>query len=160
MGNSSTSKVEGQGKIVLKMTSGKELTLNNVVHVPDIRKNLVSGSLLIKNGFVDTPFLTDLKTQTSPFERLVMLHVALVQRFQSLGCEPCLRTSGLFCTFPRFANQTRFSLFLFLKGERGLVDHPSMAVGYFKWSQAILPISEPGSRFSEPSGRVPRFGTA
>ena len=51
MGNSSTSKVEGQGKVVLKMTSGKELTLNNVLHVPDIRKNLVSGSLLNKNGF-------------------------------------------------------------------------------------------------------------
>ena len=50
MGNSSTSKVEGQGKIVL-MTSGKELTLNNVLYVPDIRKNLVSGSLLSKNGF-------------------------------------------------------------------------------------------------------------
>ena len=51
MNNSSTSKVEGQGKIVLKMTSGKELTLNNVLHVPDIHKNLVSGSLLRKNGF-------------------------------------------------------------------------------------------------------------
>ncbi|KAF5959084.1 hypothetical protein HYC85_000293 [Camellia sinensis] len=50
MGNSSTSKVEGQGKIVLKMTSGKELTLNNVLHVPDIRKNLVSGSLLTATG--------------------------------------------------------------------------------------------------------------
>lgn len=33
------------------MTSGKELTLNNVLHVPDIRKNLVSGSLLSKAGF-------------------------------------------------------------------------------------------------------------
>ena len=30
MGNSSSSKVEGQGKVVLKMTSGKELTLNDV----------------------------------------------------------------------------------------------------------------------------------
>ncbi|KAL6334035.1 hypothetical protein AAG906_000090 [Vitis piasezkii] len=39
MGNSSSSKVEGQ------------LTLNDVLHVPDIRKNLVSGSLLSKNGF-------------------------------------------------------------------------------------------------------------
>ena len=36
MGNSSSSKVEGQGKVVLKMTSGKELTLNDVLHVPDI----------------------------------------------------------------------------------------------------------------------------
>uniref|UniRef100_A0A2N9F5X3 Integrase catalytic domain-containing protein n=1 Tax=Fagus sylvatica TaxID=28930 RepID=A0A2N9F5X3_FAGSY len=51
MGNSSTSKVEGKGKVVLKMSSGKELTLNDVLHVPDIRKNLVSGSLLSKNGF-------------------------------------------------------------------------------------------------------------
>jgi len=51
MGNSSTSKVEGKGKITLKMTSGKELTLNDILHVPDIRKNLVSGSLLSKNGF-------------------------------------------------------------------------------------------------------------
>ncbi|XXG41748.1 hypothetical protein AAC387_Pa01g2150 [Persea americana] len=33
------------------MTSGKELTLNNVLHVLDIRKNLVSGSLLSKKGF-------------------------------------------------------------------------------------------------------------
>ena len=46
MGNSSSSKVEGQGKVVLKMTLDKELTLNDVLHVPEIRKNLVSGSLL------------------------------------------------------------------------------------------------------------------
>ena len=51
MGNSSSSKVQGQGKVVLKMTSGKELTLNDVLHVPEIRKNLVSGSLLSKKGF-------------------------------------------------------------------------------------------------------------
>ena len=51
MGNSSSSKVEGQGKVVLKMTSGKELTLNDVLHVPEIRKNLVFGSLLSKKGF-------------------------------------------------------------------------------------------------------------
>ena len=51
MGNSATSEIEGQGKVVLKMTSGKELTLNNVLYVPEIRKNLVSGSLLSKHGF-------------------------------------------------------------------------------------------------------------
>ena len=34
MGNSTTSKIKGQGKVVLKMTSGKELTLTNVVYVP------------------------------------------------------------------------------------------------------------------------------
>ena len=51
MGNSSTSKVEGKGKVILKMTSEKELTLNDVLHVPEIRKNLVYGSLLSKKGF-------------------------------------------------------------------------------------------------------------
>ena len=51
MGNSSTSKVEGKGKVILKMTSKKELTPNDVLHAPKIRKNLVSGSLLSKKGF-------------------------------------------------------------------------------------------------------------
>ena len=51
MGNSSTSKVEGKGKVILKMTSGKELTLNDVLHVPEIQKHLVSGSLMSDNGF-------------------------------------------------------------------------------------------------------------
>ena len=37
--------------MVLKMTYGKELVLTDVLHVPDIRKNLVSGSMLSKNGF-------------------------------------------------------------------------------------------------------------
>lgn len=33
------------------MNLGKKLTLNNVLHVPDNHKNLVSGSLLSKKGF-------------------------------------------------------------------------------------------------------------
>ncbi|GFY91405.1 heavy metal atpase 2 [Actinidia rufa] len=40
-----------QANVVLKMTSSKELILNNVLYVPDMRKNLVSGSLLNKHGF-------------------------------------------------------------------------------------------------------------
>lgn len=51
MGNSSTSKMEGQNKVVLKMTLGKEISLNNIFHVLDIPKNLVLGSLLSKNWF-------------------------------------------------------------------------------------------------------------
>ena len=51
MGNSVTSKIKGQGKVVLKMTYGKELTLTNVLYVPEIRKNLVFGSLLNNHGF-------------------------------------------------------------------------------------------------------------
>ena len=52
MGNSLTSKVVGKGNVILKMTSDKELTLNDVLHVSDIHKNLVSCSLLSKNGFI------------------------------------------------------------------------------------------------------------
>ena len=51
MGNSSTSKIEGNGKIVLKMTTGKSLTLKDVLHVLDIQQNLVFRSLLSNNGF-------------------------------------------------------------------------------------------------------------
>ncbi|KAL6335103.1 hypothetical protein AAG906_026483 [Vitis piasezkii] len=51
MGNSATSRVVRIGKVVLKMTSGKELVLTDVLHVPDIHKNLVFGSMLSKNGF-------------------------------------------------------------------------------------------------------------
>ena len=51
MGNSATSEIQREDNIVLKMTYGKDLTLNNILYVPDIRKNLVFGSLLIKHGF-------------------------------------------------------------------------------------------------------------
>ena len=51
MGNSATSDFKGQGKVVLKMTSGKELTLTNVLYVLEIHKNLMSGSLLNSHGF-------------------------------------------------------------------------------------------------------------
>uniref|UniRef100_A0A1U7WPX0 Uncharacterized protein LOC104226104 n=1 Tax=Nicotiana sylvestris TaxID=4096 RepID=A0A1U7WPX0_NICSY len=51
MGNVATAKIEGYGKIFLKMTSGKVMTLNNVLYVPEIRKNLVSTGLLVKHGF-------------------------------------------------------------------------------------------------------------
>ncbi|XP_073138938.1 uncharacterized protein [Henckelia pumila] len=36
MGNSATSDIKGQGKVILKMTSGKELTLNNMLYVPEV----------------------------------------------------------------------------------------------------------------------------
>ncbi|KAG8492801.1 hypothetical protein CXB51_010248 [Gossypium anomalum] len=46
MGNATISKIEGKGTMVLKMISSKELKLQNVLYVPDIRKNLVFGTLL------------------------------------------------------------------------------------------------------------------
>lgn len=44
-------KLKEKGKVTLNMTSDKELIFNNVLHVLDIRENLVSGSLLSKNDF-------------------------------------------------------------------------------------------------------------
>ncbi|KAF3681835.1 hypothetical protein FXO38_01541 [Capsicum annuum] len=49
--NSSTAKVEGPGKVGLKMTSKKVLTLNNVLYVLELRSNLIFISPLDKNGF-------------------------------------------------------------------------------------------------------------
>ena len=37
--------------MILKMTSRKNLTLSNVLYVPEIHKNLVFGSRLNKQGF-------------------------------------------------------------------------------------------------------------
>ena len=43
--------VRGVGTVDLKFTSGKIVRLKNVHHVPSINKNLVSGSLLCRDGF-------------------------------------------------------------------------------------------------------------
>ncbi|CAJ2634277.1 unnamed protein product [Trifolium pratense] len=54
MGNAHTSDVAGVGDVVLKFTSGKTLILKEVLHVPEMKKNLVSGFLLNKAGFNQT----------------------------------------------------------------------------------------------------------
>ncbi|GKA62780.1 retrovirus-related pol polyprotein from transposon TNT 1-94 [Tanacetum coccineum] len=50
MGNDGTARVIGKGKVFLKFTSGKTLALNNVLYVPSLRRNMVSGSLLVRAG--------------------------------------------------------------------------------------------------------------
>ena len=50
MGDSSAALVVGKGKVLLKLTSGKTLSLSDVLHVPNIRANLVSVALLSKVG--------------------------------------------------------------------------------------------------------------
>eukprot|EP00261_Vitis_vinifera_P027472 XP_010661281.1 PREDICTED: uncharacterized protein LOC104881771 [Vitis vinifera] len=50
MGNEGRSKVLGKGTIEVAFTSGKRVTLINVLYVPDMNKNLVSGDLLGKPG--------------------------------------------------------------------------------------------------------------
>ena len=46
MENSVTVGVIGKGKVILKLTSEKTLSLSNTLYVPSLCKNLVSGSLL------------------------------------------------------------------------------------------------------------------
>jgi hypothetical protein len=51
MGNGAHARVLGAGIVTLKFTSGKTIKLKNVQHIPTIKKNLVSGSLLCRDGF-------------------------------------------------------------------------------------------------------------
>jgi len=43
--------IERKGKMVIKLTYGKKFTLMNVFHVFEIRKNLISCSLLSNKNF-------------------------------------------------------------------------------------------------------------
>ncbi|KAI5316791.1 hypothetical protein L3X38_036498 [Prunus dulcis] len=54
LGDSHTTIVAGIGEVELKFTSGKTVILKDVLHTPEIRKNLVSGYLLNKAGFTQT----------------------------------------------------------------------------------------------------------
>ena len=51
MGNHAPVKVLGKGNVILNFTSGQKLTLVNVHHVPNVKRNLVSANLLCKRGF-------------------------------------------------------------------------------------------------------------
>ena len=46
LGDSHTTQVMGKGKVMLKITLGKTLALNDVLHVSNIRANLVLVALL------------------------------------------------------------------------------------------------------------------
>ena len=50
MGNSRSSPMIGKGKVLFKLTSRKVLALSDVLHMPDIRWNLVSAFLFGKIG--------------------------------------------------------------------------------------------------------------
>ena len=71
---------------------------------------------------VETPFLTVLKTWTSPFEHSVIIHVRVRLEFPEVSARaPCLRISALDCLVSGFTPNT---CVLPLRGRVGLVDHP------------------------------------
>ena len=49
--NDSTTQVLEKDCIYLKMTSRKNLILHEVLHVPNIRRNLIDGSLLVARDY-------------------------------------------------------------------------------------------------------------
>jgi hypothetical protein len=49
--NGSHASIRGGGMVDLKLTSRQIVQLKNVQHVPSINKNLVSDSLLCRDGF-------------------------------------------------------------------------------------------------------------
>jgi len=51
MGNGSRAHVLGVGTVILKFTSGMTVPLKSVQHVPSIKKNLVSASMLCRDGY-------------------------------------------------------------------------------------------------------------
>ncbi|KAL8088682.1 hypothetical protein AgCh_038452 [Apium graveolens] len=51
IGNASAAQVLRIGNVDLKFASGRILSLTRVYHVPSIRRNIISGSCLVKNGF-------------------------------------------------------------------------------------------------------------
>jgi hypothetical protein len=51
MGNGSHASVHGIGMVDLKFTSGNIMQLKKVQHVPYMHKNLISGTLLCRDGF-------------------------------------------------------------------------------------------------------------
>lgn len=54
MGKTAISEVEGHSKVISKMRSGLEVTVQNMKHLPDMRKNLVSETMLMRNKIAMT----------------------------------------------------------------------------------------------------------
>ena len=70
LGDSRTAQLHGKGKVLPKLTFGKTLALNDVLHLPNIRENLVSVTLL-RDASVNVSFESDkiVITQSNVFIR-------------------------------------------------------------------------------------------
>ena len=48
LGDAHAAPIIGKGKVLLKLTSGKSIALTNMLHVPSMKRNLISSGLLNK----------------------------------------------------------------------------------------------------------------
>ena len=51
MGNGAKVHVEARGDYVLKLSSGLEVTLKNILYAPSLTRNIISVSLLRQHGY-------------------------------------------------------------------------------------------------------------
>ena len=51
LADDSTREIKRTGRINLRMTSGKIMTLQGVLHIPTLRRNLISESSLLRAGY-------------------------------------------------------------------------------------------------------------
>jgi hypothetical protein len=87
LGDSKIAKVLGKSKILLKLTSGKILTLNDILHVPTIRANLVSLALFGKAGVkVSFEFSKIVMTKNYTFVRKGYCNQGLLYLMLPIGC--------------------------------------------------------------------------
>ena len=81
MGNNASCKVAGIGKVCIRMFDGVVRTLGDIIHVPDLKRNLISLSTLDAKGYKYTSEGGVLKiSKGAPIvmkghQKTVMLHV-------------------------------------------------------------------------------------
>ncbi|RVW47574.1 Retrovirus-related Pol polyprotein from transposon TNT 1-94 [Vitis vinifera] len=92
MGNEGRSKVLGKGTIEVVFTSGKNVTLINVLYVPNMNKNFVSGDLLGKPGIkavFESGKLISSKSGNFVGKRLAHVGLSSIKRIVKCGLIAC-----------------------------------------------------------------------
>ena len=83
VGDNRSVSVSGKGKVLLKLTSGKTLSLNNVIHVPHFHHNLISVHLLGKAS-IKILFDASCKHKSSQLQKIKQLKRNMVCKYKFL----------------------------------------------------------------------------
>ncbi|GJZ35369.1 zinc finger, CCHC-type containing protein [Tanacetum coccineum] len=139
IGNESTTLVHGRGCVDLRFSSGKIVSLFNVLHVPNFRKNLVSSMfrLNIVNDNIGSTFMSTSKLNDSILWHARLGHVVAQQP------EPKLRKSKRNRTPKNFG--PKFQLYLIegtMDEKEAINDEMNSIMGNDTWVLADLPLVE------------------